>query len=259
VAEGIRIEQLESSDKAEASKVLAQAFSGIRSPMSVTQPRIKRVLVSTLRRVLGRNIGMRAKLVLFSGLASFLTFGIRKDGKLVCVAVLSDAEEKPQRLPRLLSIALWLIGLLLLVFLPKQGYTMIHETNRKCRSAGSAKTTSGNPLGERFGYSGSSPAGRGITILCETLEGPDRERRKRSVDGKASPRSDSPVISRTEKGTSKITSRRPSGSWVCQSIVDTAADSQGNRGSFRCKVSSSPCLEDSSCLRLELPKAAAVE
>jgi hypothetical protein len=67
----------------------------------------------------------------------------------------------------------WRKELLILAFLPKQGYTMIHETKRKCRSTGSSKTTGGDPLGERFGHSGSSPAGRGITILCETLEGPD--------------------------------------------------------------------------------------
>jgi hypothetical protein len=60
--------------------------------------------------------------------------------------------------------------LLILAFLIKEGYTMIHETKRKCRSAGSAKTTSGNATCERFGHSGSSPAGRGITILGDTLE-----------------------------------------------------------------------------------------
>jgi hypothetical protein len=53
---------------------------------------------------------------------------------------------------------------------------MIHETNRNCRSTGSSKTTSGNPIGERFEHSGSSLTGRSITILCKTLEGYDRER-----------------------------------------------------------------------------------
>jgi predicted ATPase with chaperone activity len=79
MAEKIRIERLEPSDKIEASKVLAQAFSGLRSPMPATQPRIKRVLVSTLRRVLGQDIGMRAKLVLSGGFKNLLTYGIRKD------------------------------------------------------------------------------------------------------------------------------------------------------------------------------------
>jgi hypothetical protein len=95
--------------------VLAQAFSGIHSPMLATQPRIKRVLVSTLRRVLGRNIGMRAKPVLFGGLVNFLMFGIRKDGRLVCVAVLSEGEKISQRLPILSRIVLWLLGLISLV------------------------------------------------------------------------------------------------------------------------------------------------
>jgi hypothetical protein len=40
--------------------------------------------------------------------------------------------------------------------------------------------------------------------------------------------------------------------------VDIATDSRGHRGPFRCKLSSRPCLENSSCLRLELPKATAV-
>jgi GNAT superfamily N-acetyltransferase len=117
MAEEIRIEQLESSDKAEASKVLAQAFSGIRSPMPATQPRIIRVLVSTIRRVLGRNIGMRAKPILFSGFANFITYGIRKDGRLVCVAVVSEAEKMPQRPPILSKIVLWLLGLIGLISL----------------------------------------------------------------------------------------------------------------------------------------------
>ena len=148
--------------------------------------------------------------------------------------------------------------LLTIAFLMEQDYIVIHETKGKCRSTGSSKTTSGNPVGERFGHSRSSPAGRIIAILCETLEGGDRDRRKRSVDGEASPRPAFPLVSRTERGTSGITSRRASGSWVCKSIVDTATDSQGNRGSFRCKVSSGPCLEDSPRLWLELSKAAAV-
>jgi transposase len=77
--------------------------------------------------------------------------------------------------------------LLILAFLTKQGYTMIHETNRKCRSTGSSKTTSGNPVGARYGHSRSSPADRGSTILCETLEGPDRERRKEALMAKPHP------------------------------------------------------------------------
>ncbi len=151
-----------------------------------------------------------------------------------------------------------LLILLTLAFLMRQDYIVIHETKGKCKSTGSSKATSGNPVGERFGHSRSSPAGRSIAILCETLEGGDRERRKRSVDGEASPRPAFPLVSRTERGTSGITSRRASGSWVCKSIVDTATDSQGNRGSFWCKVSSGPCLEDSPRLWLELPKATAV-
>jgi hypothetical protein len=62
----------------------------------------------------------------------------------------------------------------------KEDYTMIYETKRKCRNAGSAKTTSSNVICERFGHSGSSPAGRSITILGDTLEGGgDRERIQR--------------------------------------------------------------------------------
>jgi hypothetical protein len=59
---------------------------------------------------------------------------------------------------------------MILAFLMKEDYTMIHETKRKCRNAGSAKTTSSNATCERFGHSGSSPVGRGITILCDMLE-----------------------------------------------------------------------------------------
>jgi hypothetical protein len=99
MTEEIRIEQLVSSDKTESSKVLAEAFSGIRSVTLATQPRRIRALVNTLQRVLGQNIGMRAKLALFGGFANCLTYGIRKDGKLVCVAVLSDAEKYPKDHP----------------------------------------------------------------------------------------------------------------------------------------------------------------
>lgn len=103
----IKIEQLEASDKTEAVKVLIQAFSGIRSSALATRSRIIRILVNTLKRVLGQNIGMRAKLALFGGFANFLTYGIRKDGKLVCVAILSDAEKSSKRLPILSTIVLW--------------------------------------------------------------------------------------------------------------------------------------------------------
>jgi ribosomal protein S28E/S33 len=103
---------------------------------------------------------------------------------------------------------------LTLAFLIKQDYIVIRETKRKCRSTGSSKTTSGNPVGERFWHSRSSPAGRIIAILCETLEGDDRERRKRSVEGKVSPRPAFSLVSHTERRTSGITSGRASGSWV---------------------------------------------
>jgi ribosomal protein S18 acetylase RimI-like enzyme len=120
----IKIEQLEASDKTEAVKVLIQAFSGIRSSALATRSRIIRILVNTLRilvntlkRVLGQNIGMRAKLVLFGGFANFLTYGIRKDGKLVCVAILSDAEKSSKRLPILSMIVLWPLGSLIYLVL----------------------------------------------------------------------------------------------------------------------------------------------
>jgi len=149
-------------------------------------------------------------------------------------------------------------ALLSLAFLMVQDYIMKHETKRKCSSTGSSKTKSGNPVRERSGHSGSSPSGRIIAILCKTLEGGDKDRQKRGVDGEASPGSTSPLISGTERGTSEIASRRASGSWICKSTVDIATDSRGDRVPFRCKVSSSPCLEDSPRLWLELPKATAV-
>jgi hypothetical protein len=147
--------------------------------------------------------------------------------------------------------------LLTLAFLIEQEYIVIHETKGKCRSAGSSKTASSNSIGKRFGYSRGSPAGRIIAILCKTLEGGDRERRKRGVDGEASPGSPFPFVPGTERGTSGITSRRASGLWVCESTLDTAADSQSNRESFRCKVSSGPRLENPPDLWLELSEAAA--
>jgi hypothetical protein len=135
---------------------------------------------------------------------------------------------------------------------------MKHETKGKCRSTGSSKAKSGNPVGERSGHSRSSPAGRIIAILGETLEGGDKDGKKRSVDGEASPGSTFPLISGTERGTGGIASGRASGSWVCKSTVDIATDSRGHRGPFWRKLSSGPCLEDSSRLWLELPKATAV-
>ncbi len=81
----------------------------------------------------------------------------------------------------------------------EQDYIVIHETKGKCRSTGSSKTTSSSPVGERLGHSRSSPAGRIIAILCNALEGGNKERRKRSVDGEASPGLTSPLISRTER------------------------------------------------------------
>lgn len=110
----MEIEQLSPSEKEEALKVLIQAFSGIRSSTLATRPGIIRTLVNTLQRILGQNMGIRTKLTLLGGFANFLTYGIRKDGKLVCVAVLSDPK-KSQRLPILSTIFLWPIGFLISV------------------------------------------------------------------------------------------------------------------------------------------------
>ena len=64
------------------------------------------------------------------------------------------------------------VKLLLLIraFLMEREYIVVHETKGKCGSTGSSKTKSGNPVGEGSGHSRSSPAGRIIAILCETLE-----------------------------------------------------------------------------------------
>jgi hypothetical protein len=58
--------------------------------------------------------------------------------------------------------------LLTLAFLMEQNYIVIQETKRKCKSTGSSKTMSSNPVGGRFWHSRSSPADRIIAILCET-------------------------------------------------------------------------------------------
>lgn len=135
---------------------------------------------------------------------------------------------------------------------------MKHETKGKSSSTGSSKTKSGSPVGEGYGHSRSSPSGRVIAILGETLEGGDRDRSKRRVEGETSPASTFSLISGTERGTPGIASPRASGSWVCQSTVDIATDSRGNRGPFRRTVSSGPYLQDSSCLWLELSEATAM-
>jgi len=82
---------------------------------------------------------------------------------------------------------------------------MMHEAKGKCRDIGSSKTASSSPLGKRSRHSRGSPASRIIAILCKTLEGGVKERRKRSVGGKTSPRATFSFVSRTERGTSGTT------------------------------------------------------
>lgn len=98
--------------------MLTQAFKDIPSPRLETKPKIMRILMSTIQRLFGGSIkiGMRAKLYLFGGFANFPSYGIRKDGKLVCAAILADSTAKP-KLPILSRIVLWPIGFLIsLVF-----------------------------------------------------------------------------------------------------------------------------------------------
>ena len=82
----IRIEQLEASDRTEVLEVLAQAFKDIPSPRLETKPKIMRILVSTIRSLFDEKIGRWAMVYLFGGFANLPSYGIRKDGKLVCVA-----------------------------------------------------------------------------------------------------------------------------------------------------------------------------
>jgi len=111
MAKEIKIEQLESSDKTELLKVLRQAFKNAPLPKLARRPRIIRILVKTLQRLFGEKIGMRINLLFFGGLTSFPAYGIRKDGQLVCVAILSDSAEEP-KLSTLSTIVLWPIGFL---------------------------------------------------------------------------------------------------------------------------------------------------
>ncbi|MCL0103505.1 GNAT family N-acetyltransferase [Dehalococcoidia bacterium] len=116
MAKEIRIEQLEASDKTDVLEVLTQAFKDIPSPRLETKPKIMRILMSTIQRLFGEKIGMRAKLYLFGGFANSPSYGIRKDGKLVCAAILADYTARP-KLPILSRIVLWPIGFLIfLVF-----------------------------------------------------------------------------------------------------------------------------------------------
>ena len=100
----IRIEQLKSADETEALKVLFHAFAEIGSSTHAAQSKALRAiksLVTTLPGLFGQNMGLRAKLGLWGGFANYNMYGIRKDGKLVCVAVFYNAKKRP---PLLLTI-----------------------------------------------------------------------------------------------------------------------------------------------------------
>jgi len=111
MAEEIKIEQLESSDKTELLKVLTQAFKNAPLPKLARKPRIIKILVKTLQRLFGGKDRDESQPLFFGGFTSFPAYGIRKDGQLVCVAILSDSAEEP-KLSTLSTIVLWPIGLL---------------------------------------------------------------------------------------------------------------------------------------------------
>lgn len=120
MAEEIRVEQLKPSDRAEAFEVITQAFQDTPQPTIYTKSRIVRVvrvLMSAIYRLLGKNVGMRVKRYIFYEFTNLLLYGIRKDSKLVCVAVLADSENRPKKSPILSRIVLRLIAaLFFLVF-----------------------------------------------------------------------------------------------------------------------------------------------
>lgn len=92
------IEQLKSSDETEALMVLSHAFAETGSSAYVAQPKVLRAirrLVNTLPGLFGQKMGLRAKLGLWGGFVNYNMYGIRKDGKLVCVAVFYNAEKRP--------------------------------------------------------------------------------------------------------------------------------------------------------------------
>lgn len=114
--EEIRVEQLSSSDRTEVLEVIAQAFQEIPKPTMYTAPRIVTILMSAIQRLFGENTWMRIKGYLFMGVTNLPSYGIRKDGKLVCVAILSNSAAKP-KISILATIVLWPIGFLIALVL----------------------------------------------------------------------------------------------------------------------------------------------
>jgi ribosomal protein S18 acetylase RimI-like enzyme len=94
----INIEQLKSSDETEALMVLFHAFAENGSSTHAAQSKVLRAirrLVNALPGLFGQRMGLRAKLGLWGGFANYNMYGIRQDGKLICVAVFYNAEKRP--------------------------------------------------------------------------------------------------------------------------------------------------------------------
>lgn len=124
MAEEIRVEQLRSSDKTEALEVITRAFRDTPQPTFSLKPRAVRILIrivallmSAIQILFGKNIWVRVESYFFYKFTPPLLYGIRKDGNLVCVAVLSYPKNRAKKSPILLRIILWLIKpLFFLVF-----------------------------------------------------------------------------------------------------------------------------------------------
>lgn len=117
MAKEIRIEQLEASDKPEMLGVVAEAFRDKPQPIPNTRSKVTRILISGIQRLLDKTTGTSLDPSRFLWSPDVLSYGIRQDGKLVCVAILSDSCNRPEKLSILSRMALGAIGFLIsLVF-----------------------------------------------------------------------------------------------------------------------------------------------
>ena len=82
-------------------------------------------------------------------------------------------------------------------------------------------------------------------------------RRQKSVEGESTSRATFSIDVRAEEGVIGPAVGRATSPWVSESVMDVASDSQSDRRSLRGEISSSPCLEDSPCLWVELSEAGA--
>jgi len=111
--ETINVDELKPADETEALQVLVLAFAHIdagQHPGAAATPRMARTMLRVLPRLHGRNAWTRLRLGIAGRFSDQLMYGIRQEGKLVCVAVLQEGDKRPASSPFWLTLVGALFG-----------------------------------------------------------------------------------------------------------------------------------------------------